>query len=165
MSSIFEQISKDPNIPLIDVDEMVKPDTMDNDTKSKETQPKVVKEKVKISKTPNRLLPPLIELIMEKGISVKLTKEGYLIGGFYGLNNGYLQLFEQDSTSTISNVDALIAMDNRKKMHVINHFDDLIKMNLTIWKVYSKEKEFKHLDNEWYPHIIGSEFISITPNF
>ena len=50
---------------------------------------------------PNRTIPKLLEEAIEKGFTVVLAKDGYYIGGFYGLNQDLLGggfAFAQDTS-------------------------------------------------------------------
>ena len=116
-----------------------------------------------------RILPNLIDELINYGIDVRVTKDGYSVGGFYGLNNdGFAVLKEIDFTESELDQNqyenALIAIDNKNKSHLISSFDDLIKFHLLIWKNYFKQKEYMVLNSKWYPFVINSPYISITPN-
>ena len=116
-----------------------------------------------------RILPNLIDELINYDIDVRVTKDGYSVGGFYGLNNdGFAVLKEIDFTESELDQNqyenALIAIDNKNKSHLIGNFDDLIKFHLLIWKNYFKQKEYMVLNSKWYPFVINSPYISITPN-
>lgn len=116
-----------------------------------------------------RILPNLIDELINYDIDVRVTKDGYSVGGFYGLNNdGFAVLKEIDFTESELDQNqyenALIAIDNKNKSHLICNFDDLIKFHLLIWKNYFKQKEYMVLNSKWYSFVINSPYISITPN-
>lgn len=122
-----------------------------------------------VESPPSRVLPKLLEELIEKGIPVLLKKDGYAIGGFYGINNnGYANIaeidFNQSNIDKSHYEDSLIAYDVKNKPHLISSFDDLIKFHLLVWKSYLKQKEYCLLNSIWYPYIIQSPYISITPN-
>lgn len=99
------------------------------------------KDKIKILKEPKRILPELITEVLSHKIPVTLSENGYLIGGFYGLNKtGFVELFDTE------NDNQLVAYDNKKKLHIINSFEDLVKFNATIWKAFYNEKKSEYLD-------------------
>lgn len=121
-----------------------------------------------VTAKPTRLLPILIEDLVKKGFPVQISENNYLIGGFYGLNDtGFATLSEIDlkeSGLNDTDNDSMIAFDGKNKPHLIRTFDDLMKFNLMIWKQYYKQPEFSCLDSHWYPFVIQSPYISITPN-
>ena len=138
--------------------------------KKKTNTKKVNAKKLIASNTAStRILPNLIDELINYDIDVRVTKDGYSVGGFYGLNNdGFAVLKEIDFTESELDQNqyenALIAIDNKNKSHLIGNFDDLIKFHLLIWKNYFKQKEYMVLNSKWYPFVINSPYISITPN-
>ena len=139
-------------------------------SEAKKTNKKVNAKKLIASNAAStRILPVLVDELINHGFDVRVTKDGYTVGGFYGLNDdGFAVLKEIDFAE--SELDkhqyenALIAIDNKNKSHLISNFDDLIKFHLVIWKSYFKQKEYMVLNSKWYPFVINSPYISITPN-
>ena len=171
MSSVFGNLNE--------INKIAQGNTFDNQQNEVlSTQDGVEKTEVKKSRTqkislvessPSRILPKLVEELIEKGIPVLLRKDGYAIGGFYGINdNGYANIaeidFNQSNIDKTQHADSLIAYDVKNKPHLISSFDDLIKFHLLVWKSYLKQKEYCLLNSIWYPYIIQSPYISITPN-
>lgn len=113
------------------------------------------KTKTQVKDKPNRSLPKLIEELLNKNIKVGLSKNGYLVYGFYGLNDdGYAELLESKD-----NKDILVSYDNRKKEHVIQTFEDLVRFNGLIWKVYKKQKEHRQDLLIWLNYLVEYECI------
>lgn len=139
-------------------------------SEAKKTNKKVNAKKLIASNTAStRILPVLVDELINHGFDVRVTKDGYAVGGFYGLNDdGFAVLKEVDFTESELDKNqyenALIAIDNKNKSHLISNFDDLIKFHLVIWKSYFKQKEYMVLNSKWYPFVINSPYISITPN-
>ena len=137
---------------------------------NKKTNKKANAKKLIASNTAStRILPVLIDELVNHGFDVRVTKDGYAVGGFYGLNDdGFAILKEVNFTESELDKNqyenALIAIDNKNKSHLISNFDDLIKFHLIIWKHYFKQKEYMVLNSKWYPFVINSPYISITPN-
>ena len=137
---------------------------------NKKTNKKTNAKKLIASNTAStRILPVLIDELVNHGFDVRVTKDGYAVGGFYGLNDdGFAILKEVNFTESELDKNqygnALIAIDNKNKSHLISNFDDLIKFHLVIWKNYFKQKEYMVLNSKWYPFVISSPYISITPN-
>lgn len=117
---------------------------------------------VTILNKPSRKLPPLVEELLEKNIPIRLTKKGYLVGGFYGLgdndNKGFAFFQETDKTNT------LVFFDNRGREHVVNSFEDLVKFNNFVWGVFFRlSEDYKKPDLLWFQYMLQHGVLSITP--
>ena len=131
--------------------------TILNETPTNASSAKIDKNTIPaLSKEPIRVLPSLIEELLKKNISVKLTTDGYLIGGFYGA--GYIRL--QDSIEK----NVFIAFDHKDKKHLIKSFDDLIVLNKEVWKFYyKKDKAWKKADQAWFDYMLEAGVLAIAP--
>ena len=150
-------------------------DTFDNQFKvetntasdsSVEKTPKKKKEDplngVTVLEQPSRKLPQLVEELLEKNIPVRLTKKGYLVGGFYGLgdgdNKGFASLQETNKENT------LVFFDNKGREHVVESFEDLVKFNNFVWGVFFKlSEDYKKPDFLWFQYMLQYGVLSITP--
>lgn len=112
---------------------------------------------------PTRRLPSLIEECLDKGFIISLSKEGYYISGFYGLNEhnhfkGFAFLQETDDSSK------LIAFDHKNNKHVIGSFEDLVKFNRLIWAAFFKQSEnYKKPDPSWFEYLLTYGAVEVTP--
>ena len=118
MNNIFEE-QKDEQLQKQSSDVFGEQDDENENTDAGEGKAKsekfTRKTKTQVKDKPNRSLPKLIEELLNKNIKVGLSKNGYLVYGFYGLNDdGYAELLESKD-----NKDILVSYDNRKKEHVI----------------------------------------------
>lgn len=103
---------------------------------------------------PNRTLPKLIEELLEKNIPVNLSKNGYYIGGFYGLNSDNQHLGFALAQDTVE-ANTLVFYDNKNNKHIIKSFEDLVKFNNVIWGVYFKLSEkYKKPDSLWFSYML-----------
>lgn len=152
-------------------------DTFDNQFKTETNQnstsdnlvdktPKKKKEDplhgINILEKPSRKLPSLVEELLEKNIPVRLTKKGYLVGGFYGLgdndNKGFASFQETDKVNT------LVFFDNKGREHVVESFEDLVKFNNFIWGIFFKlSEDYKKPDLLWFQYMLHYGVLSITP--
>lgn len=112
---------------------------------------------------PNRTLPALIEELLEKNFPVRLAKDGYYVGGFYGLNSetdnkGFA--FAQDT----SEANTLVFYDSKNHKHVIKTFEDLVKFHNHVWGLFYKvAKEYQKPDTGWFSYMLEYGVLSITP--
>jgi hypothetical protein len=112
---------------------------------------------------PNRTLPAIIEELLEKDFPVRLAKDGYYVGGFYGLNaetgnKGFA--FGQDT----SEANTLVFYDSKNHKHVIKSFEDLVKFHNHVWGLFYKTaKEYQKPDTSWFSYMLEYGVLSITP--
>lgn len=112
---------------------------------------------------PNRTLPNLIEELLEKNFPVTLAKDGYMVGGFYGLgqdkgNKGFA--FAQDT----SEANCLVFYDNKNHKHLVRSFNDLVKFNNHVWGLFFKQSDdYKRPDAMWFPHLLEQGVLNIMP--
>lgn len=110
----------------------------------------------------SRILPSLIEELLEKNIPVRLTKKGYLVGGFYGLGDSENKGFATAQETTKDNT--LVFFDNKGREHVINSFEDLVKFHNFIWGAFFKVSEdYRKPDIMWFQYMLQYGVVSITP--
>lgn len=117
---------------------------------------------VQVLPLPNRTLPKLIEELLEKDIPVVLAKDGYYIGGFYGLNThnkkGYA--FAQDT----SEANTLVFYDNKNNECAVKKFEDLVRFNSHVWSAFFKlSEDYKKPDSMWFGYMLEYNALSITP--
>lgn len=131
-----------------------------------ETEKVAKKKKEEVSFTlldkPSRILPSLVEELLEKNIPVRLTKKGYLVGGFYGLGDSENKGFVTAQETTKDNT--LVFFDNKGREHVIQSFEDLVKFHNFIWGVFFKVSEdYRKPDIMWFQYMLQYGVVSITP--
>lgn len=133
--------------------------SVDKTTKKKKEDPL---HGITILEKPSRKLPALVEELLEKNIPVRLTKKGYLVGGFYGLgdndNKGFASFQETDKANT------LVFFDNKGREHVVESFEDVVKFNNFVWGVFFKlSEDYKKPDLLWFQYMLQYGVLSITP--
>lgn len=118
---------------------------------------------IEVLEFPNRTLPKLIEELLEKNIPVRLSKNGYYVAGFYGLNSDNENkglAFCQDTNEA----NTLVFFDNKGHKHVVKNFEDLVKFNNVVWGNFFKlSEDFKKPDNLWFMYMLQYGVLSITP--
>lgn len=143
---------------------------MENSIENKETLDNVKKPKKKdndlngltINETPNRGLPSLVKEILDKNIKVILTKNGYYLSGFYGLNkdkeSGYI--FFQETNEP----ESLVFYDAKNTKHIVRSFKDVVNLNAIVWGYFFKiSEDYKKPDQEWFPYMLEYGVLNITP--
>lgn len=139
----------------------------DNNTLTEQDKKKPKKKNdldgIEVLDFPNRTLPKIIETALELNIPIQLSKNGYYIGGFYGLNSdnsfkGFA--FGQDTNEA----NTLVFYDNKNNKHLVKSFEDLVKFHNHIWGIYFKLSDsFKKPDNLWFGHMLQYGVLNITP--
>lgn len=117
---------------------------------------------LKVVDAPVRQLPTIINEVLDKGFSVILSKNGYYVEGFYGLNHdgkfGYA--FGQETTEP----NTLVFYDAKGHKHPVKSFEDLVKFNSQIWGVFYKvSEEFKKPNQKWFGFMLELGALNITP--
>jgi hypothetical protein len=117
---------------------------------------------LEVLELPKRKLPALVEELLQKDIPIRITKKGYLVGGFYGLgdndNKGFVTVQETNDVNT------LVFFDNKGHKHPIKNFDDLVKFHNFIWGTYFKlSEDYKKPDSLWFGYMLQHGVLSITP--
>ena len=125
--------------------------------KSKEAEPTL-----KIVDAPIRKIPSIINELLEKNFSIILSKSGYYVEGFYGLNHegklGYA--FSQETTEP----DTLVFYDSKGHKHIVKSFEDLVKFNSHVWGIFYKQSEdYKKPNQKWFGYMLELGALNITP--
>ena len=119
---------------------------------------------IKIVENPIRKLPKLINEVLEKDFSVILSKNGYYIEGFYGLNietNKKGFAFAQETEEE----EILIFYDAKGHKHTIKTFEELVNFNSLVWSYFFKMSEqYKKPDQKWFGYMLELGTLNITPN-
>lgn len=142
-------------------DELVQEETIQEKKKAKKKEEAL--QGIEVLEFPNRTLPKLLEELLEKDIPVHLSKNGYYVGGFYGLNSetnhkGFA--FAQDTNEA----NTLVFFDNKGHKHIVRTFEDLVKFHNHVWGIYFKlSNDFKKPDNLWFGYMLQYGVLSITP--
>lgn len=118
---------------------------------------------ITILNEPKRNIPKVIEAALENGIPVTLSKNGYFVGGFYGLNHDNQHqgfAFAQET----SEPNALVFYDSKNHRHLIKTFEDLVKFHNHVWGLFYKvSDEYKKPDMLWFSFMLQYGVLSITP--
>lgn len=131
------------------------------DKKKNKADFNLVKEN-EILPTPNRTLPKLIEELLEKNIPIILSKDGYYVGGFYGLGEGEKKGFVFAKDTTEANTLAFI--DNKGNFYSIKNFEELVKYNNHIWAAFYKlSDDYKKPNSLWFSYLLEYNVLNITP--
>lgn len=95
---------------------------------------------------PARVLPDIVDVAIDKGIRVTLTKAGYEIDGFY---KGGPMRVEPDANGN------MFAIDRKEKRVALKSFDDLARLNYDWWK-RSRDKgaDFINPGREWIDEFV-----------
>lgn len=150
-------------LPNIFADEV---ETKVNDTQpainetSVKTDKKEKVEKTKTLKEPRRILPELIVELIKLKIPVSLSEKGYLVHGFYGLNKyGYAELLETEKENQY------VVYDSKKKEYLINNFEDLVRFNSHVWKLFYNEKKDEYIDADehWFSYLTKFKCVRSVP--
>lgn len=119
-------------------------------------------ENIQVLPSPNRTLPKLIEEVLEKEMPVILSKDGYYIGGFYGLNSGNKKgyVFAQDT----SEANTLVFYDSKNNQCSVKTFEELVRFNSHVWSAfYKSSEEYKKPDSLWFGYMLEFNALNITP--
>lgn len=112
---------------------------------------------------PNRTIPKLLEEAIEKNFPVVLTKDGYLVGGFYGLNSNILGggfAFAQDTSLP----NTLVFLDSKGAKHLVKNFEELVAFNSTVWGQFFKTSpDYKKPNSQWFPYMLEYGVLNISP--
>lgn len=131
-------------------------------TKNLEIQQKKKSPSVETLNKPNRVLPALIEELLEKNICVILSKDGYYIEGFYGLNENIGKkgfIFAQETTED----GTLVFNDARNSKHLVKNFEDLVKLHNHVWGQFFKQEEFQKPDTNWLSYMLEYDVLNLRP--
>ena len=122
------------------------------------------KSEFEVLKNLNRILPDLINKLIDDGFDIKLTKNGYAIGGFYGLKGtsgiGWADIYETDDENV------LCLLDHKKQKTFVKSINDIVLFNHYIWKsFYNKNKEDYALtvDNIWFKYLNQANLLTYSP--
>lgn len=145
-------------------------ETQDNNVvASPELDKKVKKAKedifanITILTQPARKIPKVIEEALKNNIPVTLSKEGYYVGGFYGLNADTSNEGFAFANET-SEPDTLVFYDSKNHRHLVKNFDDLIKFNHHVWHLFHKSDEYKKPHILWFGFLLQNDLLNITPS-
>lgn len=157
------------NLPLsnqFDANALTSNSSVDSSNTVNEEKKKAKKPKdesgLKIVDNPVRQLPAIINELLEKKFSIILSKNGYYVEGFYGLNHdGKLgHAFGQETNE----VGTLIFYDSKGHKHIVKSFEDLVKFNSLVWGVFYKQSdEFKKPNSKWFGYMLELGALNITP--
>jgi hypothetical protein len=117
---------------------------------------------LKVVDNPVRHLPAIINELLEKNFSIILSKNGYYVEGFYGLNpdgkTGYA--FAQETTEA----NTLVFFDAKGHKHLVKSFEDLVKFNSHVWGIFYKQSEdYKKPNSKWFGYMLELGALNITP--
>ncbi len=98
-----------------------------------------------------RVIPDLILEAMEKGIVVKISKEGYSIDGFYRSGTIDIEVGEDGK---------LTAKSRRNRVDIINEYDDLVRLNYYWWFLSrEKDREWLRPGKEWLEDFLRLDLV------
>lgn len=120
-------------------------------------------QNITVLNEPQRKLPKVIEEALANDIPVRLSKNGYYVAGFYGLNSdtdnaGFA--FAQET----SEPDALVFYDSKNHRHLVKTFEDLVKFHNHVWGLFFKiSEEYKKPDILWFGFMLQYGVLNIMP--
>lgn len=149
------QVVSQSNIPSSDTNVEVKKPAK----KSKDNE----FSNIKIVDSPVRQLPKLINELLEKNFTILLTKNGYYVEGFYGINANEGKIGYAFGQET-SEANVLVFFDSKGHKHLIKSFEDLVKFNSHVWGIFYKvAEEFKKPNAKWFSYMLELGALNITP--
>lgn len=97
-----------------------------------------------------RFFPPVIKQIAELGAQFKMEADGALyIEGFY--RNGPMKIdFEGE---------AVVAIDKRGRKTPITHFDDLVQLNFSWWRLSNGRSGYVVPERPWIDQFIEKKWV------
>lgn len=135
----------------------------DNNQKNKAKKSKET-DAIKVLDQPKVQLPKVLQECVDNGFKVFLTKEGYYVSGFYGINShlgtltGYI--FAQDTNEE----DTMVFYDHKLHKHFIKTFTDLVILHSLVWSYFYKNNEnYKKPDLNWFPYLLEHNALNISP--
>lgn len=112
-------------------------------------------------------LPKVIQELINNDFDVTLNKSGYLVKGFYGNNPKHSTFVNSDNYvgSLLIRVENSLAYgyDFKGKKHLLNNFEDVIKLNHHIWKNFIKDEQYKKVDDSWFKFLYSHGLLEINP--
>lgn len=146
----------------MDNNEINKIDSVTDEKKKPKKNKESEFQGVSIIDQPTRSLPKLVNELINKNFTIHLTKNGYYIPGFYGLNRcgdtGYA--FFQETTDP----ELLAFYDAKGNKVPVRSFTDLVSFNANIWGYFYKTNEdYKKPDPQWFPYMMELNILNITP--
>lgn len=155
----------DTNLPLstqFDANAPTAGTSVDNSNAVKKAKKPKEESGLKIVDNPVRQLPAIINELLEKNFSIILSKNGYYVEGFYGLNHDGKTGFAFGQETNEPNT--LIFFDSKGHKHVIKNFEDLVKFNSHVWAVFYKlSDEYKKPNTKWFGYMLELGALNITP--
>lgn len=133
-----------------------------SEEKKEAKKSKGVEPTFKVVDNPVRQLPTIINELLEKKFSIILSKNGYYVEGFYGLNHegklGYA--FGQETNEP----NTLVFYDAKGHKNLIKSFEDLVKFNSQVWGVFYKlSEDYKKPSQKWFGYMLELGALNITP--
>lgn len=112
---------------------------------------------------PKRKLPKVIDIALENNIPVTLSKNGYFLGGFYGLNHDNQHegfAFAQETSED----NSLVFYDMKGHKFLVKDFEDLVKFHNHVWgQFYKVSDSYKKPDMLWFGFLLQYGVLNITP--
>lgn len=112
-------------------------------------------------------LPKVIQELINNDFDVIINKSGYLVKGFYGNNPRNSTFINSDDYvgSLLIRVEnsGTYGYDFKGKKHLLNNFEDVIKLNHHIWKNFIKDEQYKKVDEHWFKFLYSYGLLEINP--
>ena len=93
----------------------------------------------------------LIKILVDKGLTVNISKEGYSLEGFY--KSGSVTFNELDENT-------LLCHQRYDEVEEISSFDDIVMVNFKWWK-RSKDKGWSNPDNFWLQEFVRLDLVNV----
>ena len=98
-----------------------------------------------------RFLPPLLKKMAELGVAFRMNQDGALyVDGFYKNGPMKLDLDEQNN---------IFAVDKRDRRTAIGHYDDLVLLNFTWWKLSNSRNQVAMPERPWLDSFIEKKWV------
>jgi hypothetical protein len=114
--------------------------------------------------SPQRKLPLVIKEAIERNIPVVLSKDGYYVKGFYGLNQETVGYKGYAFAQETSDFESVVFYDSKGLPVVVKSFKDLVKFNNDVWGSFFKlSEEYKRPDELWFNLMLSYDVLAIMP--
>ena len=133
------------------------------DTPSSPTPRAGRKTKIAAASKLGATIPPIILTLIENDIPVQIDKDGYLIGGFYGLSYGNTPIGFMRCKESADKPGVVLCYDHKNVQHEASSVSDFATIHSIIWSNYYKQEEYKIPDSLWIKLLISTGSLDMRP--